>query len=404
MGRVGPDPLHPLDALEAGDFQVLGRGPQGQEDDGGLAPGDSPHAAVLEDIPEAGPQPLTEPVHVGVHLPLGDHAQAGVPGRRAEGVGVVRARVRDPPERVPLRVIVSEPEHLHVLPLPRDGAARVAAGHDLPQRREVGCHPQAFLGPARGVPEPRHHLVEDEQHPVLPGHPPQLPQVAPARRYEAHGAPSRLQDQAGHVSALHSLLHGPDVVRRHHLHGLHGPPWDAGAPGPVEGRAVADGHVVVPAVEVAGEPHDLLSAGVRPGYPQGHKGRLGPGAGELHQAAPRRGHQPRDLLRPLDLQLLAGAVVGPLPHLLQHRPGDRGVEVAQKERPVAHPVVHVLVPVHVPLPRPLRPDAVYGEGPHVPAVVGHAPWEDPQGPPVEPLGAGVLPDVLSLDTARFRGL
>ena len=187
-------------------------------------------------------------------------------------------------------------------------------------------------------------------------------------------------------AALDEALQRGDVVRRRQQHLAQHRARDAGRHGNLERRVHAGRHAVGPAVEVTGELHELRPAGRGARQPDGQMRRLRSRHREPHHLG--RGDEPRDPVGPLDLQLVAGAVVGALAHLPLDRLDHRGVGVPEEQGPVAHPVVDVLPPVHVPLPGPGRPRHVQGKRDQVAAVVRDPARDDAARPlPLRP-GAG----------------
>ena len=126
--------------------------------------------------------------------------------------------------------------------------------------------------------------------------------------HEPEGAAGRLQNRSGDaVVGFERGARGLFVARRQQNHlgseiGQH-----AGGRRAVEVRHVAGGHVIVPAVEVALEAHDLVLAGMRAGEAERHVGRLGAGGGEADPFRAR--HELAHDLRPAYLALVVGAWV-----------------------------------------------------------------------------------------------
>ena len=175
------------------------------------------------------------------------------------------------PGRIEIQVVEN-------FPAPGHGAARQAAGDDLGVGAHVGGDAEIPLRAAGGDAEPGNHLVDDQHRAVLRR---QLPQEAEKLRHmghEAEGATGRLQDRRRDiVVALEGGARGFPITGRQQDHlgcevGQH-----ARRRRPVEVRGVAGGHVIVPAVEVTLEAHDLVLAGMRAGEAERHVGRLGAG-------------------------------------------------------------------------------------------------------------------------------
>ena len=203
------------------------------------------------------------------------------------------------------------------------------------------------------------------------------------------------QDDRGDVGvALHGLLHGVQVARRHDDHAAPGLGGDAGR------RAVGAGHgVVVPPVEVVLQLDDLVAPGV--GARQPHRHERGFGAAAVEPHALHRRHQVHYRPGPAQLLIGARAQVGAPPDLFGNGVGDGGVRVAQQERAVTGHVVDVLVAVHVPLSGPLPVGDVQREGFGVAVVVGDSSGEYAHGVTVALGGAGVIGDVLFQDGGHF---
>ena len=125
----------------------------------------------------------------------------------------------------------------------------------------------------------------------------------------------------------------------------------------------------MPAVKVVAELDYPGLPRVRPGEPDCHHGRLGPGAVKAQLFD--RGHETLHPGRPPDLELGAAPEVGPFPDLSAHRLDYAGVGMTEYESAVPHHVAQVLVAVHIPLARsgPVRGEN--GEGVSSPGVVGH---------------------------------
>src|SRR5207302_2036457 len=103
---------------------------------------------------------------------------------------------------------------------------------------------------------------------------------------------------------IQQLTYRFDVVWIRHQHRLADRLWYACRRRRVEWRLIAGHGVVVPAVEVSGEPNDLLAARIRPSVSHGEHGGFGSAHREAHPFG--AGHQSLDLLGPGNLQLVAG--------------------------------------------------------------------------------------------------
>src|SRR5688572_12459039 len=99
----------------------------------------------------------------------------------------------------------------------------------------------------------------------------------------------------------------------------------------------------MPAVKMVVELDQLAAAGEGPGKAYGHHRCLGAGAVEAHLLA--AGHEVDNLLRPLDLESMGGAIMRPDRHLLGDGSNDVRVAMAEDQGAVAHNVVDQLVAV-----------------------------------------------------------
>ena len=114
----------------------------------------------------------------------------------------------------------------------------------------------------------------------------QVAQHGQKRRQDRHLAeirPGRLQDDGGDILVVVEDPRDPgDIVwiAQQHVVG-HAIDHAAGG-GAIEMVGVPAGHVVVPAVEMAAEPHQFRPARVGPRQPQRHQCGLGSGRGEAH--------------------------------------------------------------------------------------------------------------------------
>ena len=204
----------------------------------------------------------------------------------------------------------------------------------------------------------------------------------------AHRGAGRLEDDGGDVALvgegvrqrLVAVLGDDDLLAEDGGR-------DAGRTGDrLAGQDVAD-DAVVPAVEVEGEADELVAAGEGAGESDGHHGGLGAGGVEAHLLGGR--DELLDPAGPLELELVAGAVVRALGDLTGDGADERLVGVAEEEGAVAEDVVDYLVAVDVRLAGAGGVVDVDGEGREVTDVVGDAVGEDVGGLLVEGLRAGV---------------
>ena len=117
----------------------------------------------------------------------------------------------------------------------------------------------------------------------------------------------------------------------------------------VEVVRIAAGHVVVPAMEVPAEPHQLGSPGIGPRQPKGHQRRLGSRGGESDPFGgwDHAGYE----FGPLDLLLMAGAEMGPPVERGMHRSHHGGMIVAEDQGTVAPEVIDIFVAIDIPFHR-----------------------------------------------------
>ena len=329
------------------------------------------NVVAVERLLQALPQLLAQHVDVRMHRAVGQELQDGRPGSRRHRIGVVGAGVRDALAAVPGRVAALL-QPVHDVGSTAHGRARQAAGHDLRHRGQVGRDAGHHLEAARRHAESGHDLVQD-QHGVMFGR--QAAQPVNERRLDGQRAPTGaagLHDHRRHV-ALGQFLAHPVQVSGQRRDGSLGGRRNAGGRRDVVRLFNPHRRVVVPTVEVALELDDPVAAGVRPRQPHGHVRGLGSRGVEAH--ALDAGLQALDLLRPANLEFVAGPVVGADFQLLPRRVHGHGVPVSQDQRAVAHRVVHDLVAVHVPLAGALGAGRHDREGRLDAGVVRHAPGQ-----------------------------
>ena len=138
----------------------------------------------------------------------------------------------------------------------------------------------------------------------------QVSQAVNERLFDGQGAPTgaaRLHDHRRHVALRQFLAHAVQVRwqgRDGSLRRL----WNAGGGRDVVGIFHTHRRVVVPAVEVALELDDPVPAGVGASEAHGHVGGLGARGVKAHPLD--AGHETLDLLRPANLELVAGPATG----------------------------------------------------------------------------------------------
>src|SRR5215467_14808395 len=101
---------------------------------------------------------------------------------------------------------------------------------------------------------------------------------------------------------------------------------------------------------------DVLALGESPGHADGGHGGFGPGADKTHFGD--RGKGLNNFLRQLGLGWRTGAEACTVAVGILHGFDDRGVSMAQDQRPPRAYVVDVLVAVDVPNPRAFSPHDV----------------------------------------------
>ena len=136
----------------------------------------------------------------------------------------------------------------------------------------------------------------------------------------------------------------------------------------------AERGVVLPAVEVALEAHQLLLSGAGAREAKRHQVGFGAGGVEPHPFGAR--HELLHQRAPAHLQVVAGGGVGAELELALGGPGHLRVAVPEDQGAVSAVVVDVLVAVHVPLARPGRPFDVDRIRTHPSRVVHDAAGED----------------------------
>ena len=276
---------------------------------------------------------------------------------------------------------------------------RIAVAHRLGVRGQVRPDAEVLGRPAPGEPEAGLDLVEDEQDPELLGERPHR-RVEAGLGQDALGiAEDGLDDDRGDVLALalEQAAQEVDVVvagRDDRLRdGLGMPRPQARRTGlslvAELGHVVrrdADERVVVDAVVLALELHDLVAAGVAAG--DAHRVHRGLGAGHRQARLLDPAGDLADELGGPDLVLAREAEAHAPAHPLVDMVVDPVVTVAQDHRAVAHPQVDELVAVDVPDPAALATvdvDRVLAPGPEV--GVGAA-GQRPTGSPVHLVPGG----------------
>ena len=244
--------------------------------------------------------------HTGIRQRLGEQ-----PGQSV-GVGVQRGvdRVVGGPQRCQPgghrhRVtrqsagLIHRPQRrqpLHHLGSPAERGGRQSAAHHLAEGEQVSGDRIDSVPTTSADPEPRHHLVDDQQRAVLGGDRAQRRVVAGRRRDDSHVAGAGFGDHRGDLVAEpgECLPHGVDVVV-----GQHNCVGRGGAGDPGRGRQTQRRHPrtrvgeqrVHMAVVAAGELDDLGPAGEPAGQPDRAHGGLGAG---VDQPYPLDGRHPPD--------------------------------------------------------------------------------------------------------------
>ena len=257
------------------------------------------------------------------------------------------------------------------LALAGDGAARQAAGHDLGQDAEVGRDAQRLLRAARRPAEAGDDLVHQHHHAALGGHVADRLHEARRQRHLAPRRARRLEHHDGDVVAAFDQLHDrADIVGRHQDREIGDALRDARHRGAVIVRGGAGRDVVVPAMEVADEAHDLVLAGMGARQADRHVRGLGARRGEAHLLGRR--DQLAHQLGPAHFQLVARAVMRAEIHLALHRLDHGGMGMAQQHGAVAAEIVDIFVAVDVPLARALGAGDVDGIGVEIARIVRNA--------------------------------
>ena len=269
-------------------------------------------------------------------------------GCRGDAVAGVRAAVAD---------LVGK--HVHDLATPAERGRRIAVAHRLGERAEVRLDAEELGGPAARQSEPGLDLVEDQQDPEFLGEGAHLPVEALLRHDRLGVAEDRLDDDRRDLLAvpLEDPAKGVDVVVARRDDRVRDGARDAAAPGERDRRirvaelghvvrADADQRVVVDAVVLALELHDLLAARVGAGDAHRVHRRLGARHGHAGHVDPAR--ELLDELHRADLVLARQAEAHAPAHALVDVVVDPLVPVAEDHRPVAHAQVDELVAVGVP--------------------------------------------------------
>src|SRR6185503_15792639 len=139
-------------------------------------------------------------------------------------------------------------------------------------------------------------------------------------------------------------------------------------------RHAARRDLVVPAVEMADEPHDLRLARICARQPQREVRCLGSRGREAHAIG--RWDKPLHKRGPLHFELMRRAPMGAERNLPLHRFDDRRMAVAVEQRAVTTKVVDILVAVDVPFARSRRARDVDGVGRRDSGIVRQARRQD----------------------------
>ena len=329
--------------------------------------------------------------------PVRNLSQTGHARRRRQRVCVERAGMAN---LLSFHAGPGELQPFHDLAAAGYRPAREAAGKDLGQRRQVWEDALYLLNAARRPAEAGHDFIHDQDDVAL------FRERAEGTEESArHGkCPARragsLDDNRTDVASLLDRRSHDRHVERQNRDALQSRKRDAGGRSPAIFRAGGD--VVVPAVEVAIELDDARLAGERSCKTEGHQGRLGTGTREAHDIG--GGYQSHDLLCPLDLKLLAGAVVRASLKLCRRCFGHAWVAVAQQQRSMAHHVVDVLVPIDIPLVGPRSVIGVNRERTHEAAVMCDPAGQHLTGAAVQLLRTGMQSGVVLFDAHGFPPL
>ena len=332
------------------------------------------HAFLLQHRIHAGPQLLGRRTCARARVRIPDQLERRNACGRGHRVGVVRPLVRDAFAPARGRRFVIEP--VENILAAGDGPAGHAAGHDLRQRGQIGHDAVERLCASGRDAETGDHFVEDQQHAVPGGNLAQLLQERRRRGYRAGTAPNRLDYHSGHVAALtENARHARGVVRLDQDDVGSDVGKHADGRRAVEVLFDAERRMVVPAVEVGLEAHDLALPGRRAGEAHREERRFGPRGREAHAFG--GGDQFLYQTRPFDLQLVPCGKVHALAQLRLDCRHDVGMLMAQQQCAVSAVVVDVLVAIDVPLARTHGAIDVEPIGPGAPRVVDDAAWQQP---------------------------
>ena len=331
-----------------------------------LVEGHEGQAVLFDQILETPGQPVPHPPGHLAGVGALDLAQGVVPRRAGDGGGGHGAAAHGLGYLL-AGGVQTGPQVGHAVGVATHAAgAGVAPGDDFAEYRQVRVHPEVALGAAETDAEPGHHLVEDQQGPVVPGQlgrsPDELPAQGPGAALWAHGLQENGGGAAGEAVGPELPLQVLQVVGEEFVGVLEHVARDPLGEEPLgAGDPDAVGQLVGPAVVGPAHLQDVLLPGLQPGDAHGHHVRLG--AGAQHAEHLHRGHQVRDLLGQLVLKLVEQARGGAaglqqLDDLVPHR---RRV-AAQDGGPPGLQQVVVPVAVDVVELGPLRPGDHDGEG------------------------------------------
>ena len=213
----------------------------------------------------------------------------------------------------------------------------------------------------------------------------QAAHIVQRQRYLSPHRAGRLEDDGSHIVVERSLG-SLEVPGGHQDDALGHRRRNPARWGSVELSEESGRGVVVPAVEVSDQSHDLGSTGDRPRQPQRQLRRFGPRVGEPH--AFRAGYQALDPLRPFYLELGASPVVEAFHDLILYRLQNLRMIVAEEQGSMTAGIVDVFVAVHVPLAGTRCVGDVDAVGLDVAGVVGDAAGKQGAGAFGESGGAG----------------
>ena len=218
--------------------------------------------------------------------------------------------------------------------------------------------PKASAAPPRASRKPVLTSSKMQQRPELRAQIADALQEALTRQDALRVAEHRLDQDAGDLIALalEEAAQRGQVVVGHRDDRLADGLGDAAAPGQADGIVAiaelgdvvgqhADQGVVVHAVVLAFELHDLVAPGEGARHADGVHGRVGAGGGHAGHVAER---ELADQLGRGDLVLAGEAEADAAAHALVDVVVHAGVAVAEDHRAVAHAQVHELVAVQVP--------------------------------------------------------